>query len=105
MKTGPGRHTGPTAEGGEVTTDRERSQHVPITKPEKSGALPNPKRSTTETAKTKRRKTEATDRKNKSPKGRSPTGDAKPHKGQKTANETRQKMDRAIKDMQDAEEP
>ena len=105
MKTGPGRHTGPTAEGGEVTTDRERSQHVPITKPEKSGALPNPKRSTTETAKTKTHRQKQQTGKPRAQKGEAPQGTQNHTRDRGRQKKHEKSWTAQEKDMQDAEEP
>ena len=81
MKTGPGRHTGPTAAGGEVTTDREGSQHVPITKPEKAGPS-----QTQRGAQQKQRNQETQDRSNRQKKQEPKR--AKPHRGRKTTQGT-----------------
>ena len=84
MKTGPGRPTGPTEGEGEVTTDREGSQQEPITKPENAGPSHTHEGAQQKQRKTRDTQTEARDREPKSPKGRSPKGNAKPQKGQRT---------------------
>ena len=51
VKTGPGRHTGPTAGGGEATSDREGSRQQAKKQDRNSGAQPYTERSATETEK------------------------------------------------------
>ena len=97
MKTGPGRHTGPTEGEGEVTTDREGSQQEPNTKPEKAGPSHTHEGAQQKQQKTRDTQTETTDRKPKNPKGRSPKGNAKTQKGQRAAETTSNELDRVRK--------
>jgi len=88
VKTGPGRHTGSTAEGREATTDREGCQYEPNNNTRTAEPTQTHRGAQQKQRKPRDAQTEASDRKTESPVERNPTGNEKPQKGQRTAEKT-----------------